>query len=184
MIWNEKIALLEVGCPRAIRSLHEVSSAIAAALFGAALLTSTADAEAAGHANGLGEKGELIISADRLVPLFSYTRASVTDTQNNIQLESSRSGTGLSLLFGRDLSMAEDPGSMPINVHSIPRVAIDVTIIKHLTLGAAIAFGFGLGGSHDSEFIGPGGGVVKRSVDAPKATAIGLVPRVGYVIAR
>src|SRR5262249_33522524 len=68
-----------------------------------------------------------------------------------------------------------------VNVHSLPRVAVDFTIIPRLTLGGAIAFGFGLGGSDESETIA-GGVKVTRSADAPTATAIGLAPRVGDII--
>ena len=104
-----------------------------------------------GHANGLGEKSQLIISADRLMPLFSYTYGSTTVTQNGQDLTSSRSGAGLSLLWGRNFG---DPGGpAPINVHTIPRIAFDFTIIEHLTLGAALAFGFGLGGTDEDEAI-------------------------------
>lgn len=132
----------------------------------------------AGGAQAFGEKGELIVSADRLLPLFSYTSASVTDTRNNVDLTTSRSGSGLSFLFGRDLSIPADSRAVPINVHAIPRVAFDVSIIDRLTLGAAIAFGFGLGGTNADP--APGGG--ERREDAPTATAIGIAPRVGYVI--
>jgi hypothetical protein len=70
---------------------------------------------------------------------------------------------------------------VPINVHTLPRIAFDFTIIQHLTLGIGFALGFGLGGTDKNEFLQ---GQVKttRSVDAPTATAIGIAPRVGYVI--
>jgi hypothetical protein len=136
-------------------------------------------AAAAGHANNLGDKSQLIITADRLIPVFGYTYSSVTTTQNGQELTDSRTGAGMSLLFGRDFGLAED--TVPINVHTLPRLAFDFTIIPHLTLGAAIAFGFGLGGTDKNEFL-QGNARTTRSVDAPRATAIGIAPRVGYVI--
>jgi hypothetical protein len=153
---------------------------IAAILAVTGVLVSSSEAHAAGHANGLGEKGQLILSADRLVPFVSYTHSSVTRTEGGVELTNSQSGTNLSLLVGRNLAI-EESGATPINVHTIPRAAFDVTVIPQLTLGAAIAFGFGLGGTTKAEGI-QGGNKVTVERDAPTATAIGLVPRVGYVI--
>lgn len=158
----------------------KVSRCIAGLLTTASILATSTTARAAGHANGFGEKGQLILSADRLVPLFSYTYASVTDTPNNIELTRSRSGTGLSLLLGRNLAHVED-FTVPINVHTIPRVAFDLTIVRHLTIGAALAFGFGLGGSTKNE-VATGGGKTTQTTDSPTSTAIGLAPRVGYIL--
>lgn len=153
---------------------------LAALAAAAALLSFTPPAEAAGHANGLGEKGQLIISADRLLPLFSYTYSSVTNTVNNTDLVTSRSGSGLSLLFGRNFGIG-DANDVAPNVHTIPRVAFDVTIINHLTIGAALAFGFGLGGTYQEDVVN-NNSVTTRKVDLPTTTAIGFAPRVGYVI--
>jgi hypothetical protein len=126
---------------------------------------------------GFGEKSQLIISGDRLVPLFSFSHASVTQTQNGIDITSSSSGSGLSFLFGRDA-----PTTTGLtNPHSLPRVAFDFTVIHNLTIGGALAFGFGLGGSVDREAV-RGGTVVTTSTDAPTGTAIGIAPRVGYVL--
>jgi hypothetical protein len=69
-----------------------------------------------------------------------------------------------------------------MNVHAVPRVALDVTIIPRLTLGAAFAFGFGLGGTNENENLGPGNTRATQTTDSPTATAIGLAPRVGYII--
>ncbi len=152
-----------------------------AALLAASSVATSAHAAGHGDANGFGEKSELIISADRLVPLFSFTRVSRTDTDNNVELTDSRTGTGLSLLFGRNVGISEDFLRFPVNVHTLPRVAGDFTIIPRLTIGAAIAFGFGLGGTDKNESV-QGGQVITRSTDSPRATAIGLVPRVGYIL--
>jgi hypothetical protein len=157
--------------------MKKATIGIAGVLAATAALVSSSDAHAAGDANGFGEKGELIVSADRLVPLFSYTYASITDSQNGVEQTNSRSGAGMSLLFGRNLSHAEDL-SVPVNVHTIPRVAFDVTIIPRLTLGAALAFSFGLGGTDKDEI----GRATPRRSDAPTMTAIGLAPRVGYIL--
>jgi hypothetical protein len=53
------------------------------------------EAEAAGRANGFGDKSQLIITADRLLPVFGYTYSSVTTNQNAYELTDSRSGSGI-----------------------------------------------------------------------------------------
>jgi hypothetical protein len=144
-----------------------------------AVLLAPSDAHAAERANGFGDKGQLIVSADRLVPVFSYSYGTVTRTQNNIELTNSSSGAGISMLFGRNLA-GNESGRVPYNVHTLPRVAFDVTVIPSLTLGAGIAFGFGLGGTNKTDILA-GNIKTTASTDAPSATAIGLTPRVGYI---
>jgi hypothetical protein len=142
-----------------------------------AALGGSGSAEAAGHANGLGEKSELILSADRLIPVFSYSYGSSTETQNGVDATQSINNAGISILWGNNFGQTS-----PTNVHTLPRIAADFTIIPHLTLGAALAFGFGLGGTIETETVGPNGVRVTTENDSPRATAIGLVPRVGYII--
>ncbi len=161
-----------------LRSLSRCGIAVLAF---AATALSADSAEAAGDAKGLGEKYQLILSADRLVPLLSYTYASRTETENNIELTDSQSGAGLSILFGRIAGVEGGGLGVPINVHAIPRVAFDFTIIPKLTLGAALAFGFGLGGSNERETL-TNNVKLTRETDAPTSTAVGLAPRVGYII--
>ena len=124
---------------------------------------------AAQEANGFGRQGQLILSADRLVPVFSHSNVSVTRTENNVTTTTSQSGSSTSLLFGRNVGVD--------TVHTIPRVAVDFTVIDRLTVGGALAFGFTLGGEVESEV-----GNVRRSIDTPSVTAIGLAPRVGYIL--
>jgi hypothetical protein len=150
-----------------------------AILLGAAVFASSGTAEAA-DTKGFGDKYQLILSADRLIPAFSYTSASsTTNGPGNTELTQSQSGAGMSLLLGRNVGI--DEGFM-VNPHTIPRIAFDFTIIPKLTLGAALAFGFGLGGSTETETVGPGNVLVRRESDSPTVTAIGLAPRVGYII--
>jgi hypothetical protein len=150
-------------------------------LLALALVTATSsEALAAGNANGLGEKGQLIVSADRLLPLFSHTYASTTDTQRGVELTHSRSVTGLSLFVGRNVG-ADADADVPVNVHTIPRIAFDITVIPRLTLGAAFAFGFGLGGTVKDDDLN-GNVKTTRQSDAATGTAIGIAPRVGYIL--
>ena len=126
------------------------------------------------EANGLGEKGELIVTADRLMPLFSYSSQTVTATQNGTDTKTSDSGASIALLFGSDTSI-------PINPHTVPRLAFDYSVINHLTVGGAVVVGFGLGGSHKVE-TNNGSTTNSSKNDADKTTVFGIAPRVGYVL--
>lgn len=155
----------------------------------AILVATTQDAQAAGHANGFGEKGSLIISADRLVPLLGYTHASVEtpgQLNNGAIREQSMNASGFSFLFGRDPSSSFDltpiAADAPVNMHSLPRVAFDIAVIDHLTVGAGIAFAFGFGGSIKAEVVTSPNTTQTTTVDAPSSVALGLSPRVGYVL--
>ena len=142
---------------------------------GAALFCS-GSAEAAGHANGFGEKGQLILSADRLVPLFGYSHQSVDAGNNNNQSNSSNTSE-ISLLF----SHAAGTSPLLLDVHAVPRIAADFTVINNLTLGLGVGFLFGLGGSNKNTTQN-GATTVTTKVDAPTGTMLGLAPRIGYII--
>jgi hypothetical protein len=133
------------------------------------LAARTASAQSAQDVNGFGEKTQLIVTVDRLMPLFSYSSQSVTNTQGGGVLKSTDSGTSSAFLFGREPSLGI--------VHTIPRVAFDFTVVKHLTLGGSLAIAFDLGGTHEDDF----GNNTTRKSDASKTTIIGIAPRVGYV---
>jgi hypothetical protein len=122
------------------------------------------------EANGFGEKTQLILSVDRLMPLFSYSSQTVTTTTGNAVVKSTDSGTSMAFLFGREPNLGI--------VHTLPRVAFDFTIIRHLTLGGSFAFAIGLGSTHEDD---AGNGVISKR-DAGKTTIVGFAPRVGYVI--
>jgi hypothetical protein len=126
-------------------------------------------------AKGFGSKGQLIVSADRLFPLFSYTSVSVTETNNNVTTTTTDHGSSLVLLFG------SEPGIGAVNPHTIPRAAVDFTVIDRLTLGGDVVLGFGLGGSHKVE-TNNNGTTRSFSNDAPTETVIGFGPRVGYIL--
>jgi hypothetical protein len=122
------------------------------------------------EANGFGDKGQLIITADRLMPLISYSSQTVTMTQSGQETKVTDNGTSIALLLGREPALA-------VNPHAIPRLAIDYTVIDRLTVGGSFVLAFGLGGSHTTET-----GNNSQKNDAPKATLVGFAPRVGYVL--
>jgi hypothetical protein len=120
-----------------------------------------------------GEKGRLIVSADRFLTVLSYASRTETFTDNNgnqrVEREVTTSGPALSLLLG---------GNIPReNVHSIPRLSVDYTVIPQLTVGGSVALAFGLGGKQETTV-----GNQTRSVDAPNTTIFGIAPRVGYIL--
>jgi hypothetical protein len=152
-----------------------------AAVFALTLFSSSASF-AAGDAHGMAEKGHIFISADRLVHVLAYTYRSTTRTNpNGSTVTSSTDGAGLSLLGGGDLSGGLLFGSVA-NPYSMPRPAVDITVIPHLTLGIAIPIGFGLSGSTKVETKQTNGQTNTSEGDAPSATLFGVVPRVGYIL--
>lgn len=124
---------------------------------------------AAQEANNLGEKHQLIVSVDRLMPLLSYSSETVKNENNGVTTKTTDSGTSAAFLLGREPSIGV--------VHTLPRVAFDFAVIQHLTVGGALAFAFGLSAKSETEQ-----GNVTRKVDAPTSTIVGFAPRVGYVI--
>jgi len=125
---------------------------------------------------GFGSQTQLILSADRLVPVLSYSRRSQTAVGNNgVEVTNATNNTSSSLLWGGNLG--------PDFVHTIPRVGADVAIGKsHLTLGGSFVFAFTLSGSRTTEAIAPNGARVETEVDSPSSTVLGFVPRIGYIL--
>src|SRR5688572_6934434 len=135
----------------------------AAALLAAVVVTAWSPDAEAQDAHGFGQKHQLIISGDRLVPIFSFTNVSVESNPNpNTTQTQSISGSSFSLLWGSNFYSEN-------GIHNIPRVAADFTIIERLTLGGAIAIAFGAGGTITTETETGG---TRRTVerDAPRTT--------------
>src|SRR4051812_1821258 len=114
------------------------------ALAAALAVPATAEAQ---DAHGFGSQTQLIIGADRLVPLFAWTSSTVTSTQGNNTTEVSQSDTSTSILWGND-GQAFFFG--PRSPHTVPRAAFDFVVIPHLTIGGTVAFAFSLGGSTET----------------------------------
>ena len=139
----------------------------------ALLYAGSAGDASAQEANGLGEKGELIVTADRLMPLFSYASQTVSTTQNNVDTKTSDSGASVAFLLGSSPSIA-------VNPHTVPRLAIDYTVINRLTVGGSVVVAIGLGGSHSVETTN--GNTNTSKSDADKTNVFGFAPRVGYIL--
>lgn len=121
-----------------------------------------------------GERGQLVLSADRLLPLVSYTSQSITATQGDVTTRTTDDGASVALFVGREPTLGA--------VHTVPRLAADVTVTRRLTLGTSIAFAFGLSGDHTEERTPTAGPTTTRESRGPRSTLIGFAPRFGYVI--
>ena len=138
-----------------------------------ALVTAAAGSSAAQDgAHGFGAKGQLIFTADRLVPLFAYTSNKVTDPDGSSQ---SFHSTTLSVLPNVNGLGANN--NTP-SFYNVPRLAFDYTVIDRLTVGGSIAFMVTPGASVNTT--DRGGTTV--SSDAATTTYFTLAPRVGYIL--
>lgn len=153
-------------------------TALGAAL-GTMLVATAAQAQDKGT---FGEQGQLIIGADRLFPLFSFTTNQYTNSNVNPNQSTTITGTSLSFFWGTNsVSGATNApgvaaGGNP-NFYSVPRVGADYTIIPHLTIGGELIAFFTLGGNTSTSQ-----GNVSNSVGSPGANTFGIAPRVGYII--
>lgn len=144
----------------------------------AALLAGGSTEASAQEANGFGRRGQLIISADRLLPLFNFTSGKITgDGPNNTRVETTDSGSSIALLWGN--AGADVPAAY--KVHNVPRIGVDFTVIDRLTVGGSIAVAFGLGNSHKVTTKG-GNTTATQENDEPSTTVIGFAPRAGYIL--
>lgn len=143
----------------------------ALALFTVFLASGIAGAEEPPH---LGARGQLLVTADRLVPLVGYTTQSITATDGDITTKTTDSGASFAFLVGREPQL----GSM----HTVPRVAVDVTVLPRLTIGTAFAAAFGIDGTHIEERSPRVGQRTVRENVSPGGTLLGFAPRVGYVV--
>jgi hypothetical protein len=129
-----------------------------------------------------GEKGQFIISADRLFSLFAYTHVGqdnfgstagnkITDTVN---------GTSISLLWGSS-AVTLPGGGLFISPFTVPRVGFDYVLLPNFTVGGNLVLFFSLGGSTSQDATG-GGATTSQSNDNPGVFIFGLEPRAGYIL--
>ncbi|MCW5833233.1 MAG: hypothetical protein KIS78_12605 [Labilithrix sp.] len=137
------------------------------------LLFATWSARAEGDGR-FGERGQLVVTADRLVPIVGYTTQSITAVQGDTTTKVTESGASLALFVGREPSL----GAM----HSVPRVAADVTVWPRLTIGGSFVVAFGIGGTRAEERRPSVGRATARENVLPGSTVLGFAPRVGYVL--
>ncbi len=121
-----------------------------------------------------GERGQLVVAADRLVPVVGYTTQSITSVQGDTTTKVTESGASLAFFVGREPSLGA--------IHTVPRVAADYFVFPHLTLGGAFVVALGVDGTRTEERRPSGGQATTRENVRPGATILGFAPRVGYVL--
>jgi hypothetical protein len=116
-------------------------------------------------AGEFGDRGQFIISADRLFPLLSFTDVQTTE-YTPPYVKDTYQQSSFSLLLG---------GTPPTDTfYTLPRLGLDYVVTSHLTVGGDLVLYTTLGTSN-SPAAGNGSG--------PTTFAFGFAPRVGYVIA-
>jgi hypothetical protein len=138
------------------------------------LTTSLAHAQ---QRTGFGEKGDFILSADRLVPLFAFSHESA-DQQTGpglSKLVTTASQTSLSFFYG----YTTDANDL---FYTVPRVGLDYVIVPNVTLGGDLVLFFTLGGNTGTERDFNNGTVSTTTNSAPTTTLFGIAPRGGYIL--
>ncbi len=134
---------------------------------GAALLalgfTVTSPAAAQNGPADFGQKGQFVLSAERLFGLVLASSSS-TQTVDNVEVERTESYTTFNLLM--------NPSRF--TTYAIPRIGFDYLVIDRLTVGGSLGFVTG-SGEVEEEAAG-----VSRTQDTGSANAFLLAPRVGY----
>jgi hypothetical protein len=121
-----------------------------------------------------GDQRQLIVTADRLVPLVGYTTQSITAIDGDTTTRTTDSGASLAFFVGREPGLGV--------MHTTPRVAFDATVLRRLTVGASFTLAFGIDGTHTEERTPRAGPRTTRENTIPGATLLGFAPRIGYVI--
>jgi len=127
-----------------------------------------------------GQQGQFILSADRLVPFFSFDDVSQAALQGggNAAIKSitnTHSSTSLSILYGGMANPDEQ-------FFTAPRVGFDYVVIPNVTIGGSIVAVFSLGGSDKTETDFTNGQTQTNSTAHDTVTGFGLAPRAGYVL--
>ena len=120
----------------------------------------------------LGEKGQFIFSADRLVPILGYTNNSAA---------ASTSGGSISLFYGNNSWTGTGAGGPAgwgnPTFYTVPRLGFDYTVIPNLTVGGNFVLAFPTGGN-----VSTCTGNICTQTDTPGGNVWGLAPRAGYII--
>ncbi len=143
-------------------------------LIAGSVAMTTASSASADEPRPFGDRGQLIVTADRLVPLVGYTSQSITESDGDITTKTTDTGASVAFLFGREPQFGV--------MHTVPRVAVDVTVFPRVTIGTSFAVAFGLDGTHTEERTPRAGQRTVRENAIPGSTLLGFAPRVGYVV--
>jgi hypothetical protein len=137
------------------------------------LTTSLAHAQ---QQSDLGQKGQFIISADRLIPFFAFSHQSEDGPTGNgvTKNVATQSQSSLSFFYGNTTNQDL--------FYTVPRLGVDYTIVPNVTIGGEIVLFFTLGGSSGTETDTSNGNTVTTSTSSPSTTIFGIAPRGGYIL--
>jgi hypothetical protein len=123
---------------------------------------------------GFGEKGEFILGADRLVPVFSYSQVWQGHLGNAPPNETTTfSQTSFSFFWGS--TAPED------TFFTVPRIGLDYVLAPHFTIGGELVL-FVTAGASSSIATNTPAGTTTTPNQSTTRTTFGIAPRVGYVL--
>jgi hypothetical protein len=150
------------------------------AMMGVLLAAPLAGAQRRGGDEGFGERGQFIVSADRLFDLFAFSSISQNQFQpppGTSKIVTTTTETSMGFLWGS--SANADPTQ---TFYTVPRVGADYTIINNVTVGGELILWFTLGG-HTSTETDPNNGASNTTTQGNPGTVIfGIAPRGGYIL--
>lgn len=120
-------------------------------------------AASAAHADDLHIQGRVIVSADRLSPLFSYSR--VRQDQGNDSTTTST--TSMSLLWSGE----------PQDFYDIPRLGVDYVVVRNISIGGNLFATLPMSSTRSQTQNG-----TTTSRDGTKLSAFGVGVRGGYIL--
>jgi hypothetical protein len=145
------------------------------AMLGVLLATPLASAQGKGS---FGQQGDFILSADRLLPLFSFTSVS--------QVAPGAPGPGVSKVTNTDAQTALSffqGGTPPLQTFfTFPRVGLDYVLIPNVTIGGDLLFYTTLGGHHTTETDLTNGSSTTDTTASGSMLTFGIAPRGGYIL--
>jgi hypothetical protein len=151
---------------------------IAVGTVAALSLVASASSAADTGTGSFGQQGQFIISADRIFALFAYTNNKFAP-DNTTNQDTTVSATSVALIGGNGAvglgSGIAGIGAANGTFYNIPRFGFDYTVINNLTVGGDAILFFALGGSSHTN---PN----TNSTDLPSGNAVGIAPRVGYIL--
>ena len=152
-------------------------------------------AHAQSSGGSFGSQGQFIISADRLMPVLGYSRASSTEPQTppagETKVTDTEDSSSLGFFWGGTPAfngavpggIPGAPGSIPVtNFYTVPRVGFDYVLLPNITVGGDLILFFTLGGSNSNEVYNNGGGTTTTTHNEPTNTTFGIAPRAGYIM--
>jgi len=148
------------------------------------LIASAAAAQSAPTRSSLGEQGQMIFGAERVLSLFEFQSFKTTATVNNITTSDSGSGTAISFVsFNPTGPIGANGGGIGVpTFYTIPRLGFDYVVVPNLTVGGSAALVIPTGAGHTTVQTN-NGQTVTSTTDGATTSLFGLAPRAGYVIA-